>query len=556
MAISSNTLAKPQGRNRAPFRVLYSNDTVNVVSCVSPEKLDADFESEAEKGEPFRPEMIEASINEAGAADAHMLQPGNGWVPWWKSKVYPADAHYRWFMEKTGLPVDSIGRYMMDGGDLVQVFVNHCRRRRIVPFVSLRMNDYHGSEHADFLVDLIGGGAMPEGYTFGGIHRAAQSRFFLEHPQYRIGVDPAAYINCADRLAYIREMGTRYTLRNVRVLNWAIPEVRQHKFAFIRELCENYDIDGLELDFMRHFRYFRTEETTSEERVKIMTGFVADVRRLLDHTAKATRKRWLCVRVPFRLAAHDPMGIDLRKWVDAGVDMVNLSCHYATDQQCDLPTVCRMIPEAAVYLELTYTNLRYGEPSVHRKMSDEQFYTAAHLAYARGAAGVSFFNFAYYRQIGMTNREPPFHVLQRVKEPAWLARQPQHYFLTSGSNTPPVPNPPFPTGTLTPKSPITFTMDMAPPTGGWQTDGRLRVQGRQPLDECELVVAFNGAECLPSEDISEPYPAPYRDGLGTRETLRAWVVPRNLLKDGLNRIVVQMLQGNATALVFIDLAVK
>ncbi|NOZ22424.1 MAG: hypothetical protein GXP25_15190, partial [Planctomycetes bacterium] len=491
MVVSSDISGEPPSRSPAPFRVLYSNDTVNVVSCARPEKIEAGFESEAERGEPFRPEMLEAGVDEAGAADAHMLQPGNGWVPWWRSKVYPADAHYRWFMKKTGLPVDSIGKYMMGGGDLVQVFVNRCRQRGIAPFVSLRMNDYHGSEHADFLVDLISGGAMPKGYTFGGIHRAAQSRFYLEHPQYRIGADPEAYVNCADRLAYIREMGTRYTLRNVRVFNWAIPEVRDHKFAFIKELCEGYDIDGLELDFMRHFRYFRPEETTREKRVKIMTGFVAGVRRLLDRTAKPAQKRWLCVRVPFRLAAHDPMGIDLRMWVDAGVDMVNLSCHYTTAQQSDLPAVCRMIPDAAVYLELTYTNLRYGEPSIHRKMSDEQFCTAAHLACARGAAGVSFFNFAYYRQIGATTCEPPFHVLDRVKAPAWLARQPQHYFMTSGSNAPPVPNPPFPTGELTPERPMTFTMDMAPPTGGWQTDGRLRIQSSQPLGDCEPAVAFN-----------------------------------------------------------------
>ena len=36
------------------------------------------------------------------------------------------------------------------------------------------------------------------------------------------------------------------------VSNWAFPEVREHKLAFIREICEKYDIAGLELDFMYH----------------------------------------------------------------------------------------------------------------------------------------------------------------------------------------------------------------------------------------------------------------------------------------------------------------
>ena len=43
--------------------------------------------------------------------------------------------------------------------------------------------------------------------------------------------------------------------------NWAVPEVRAQKFALIRELCENYDLDGLELDFLRFYSFFRIEET-------------------------------------------------------------------------------------------------------------------------------------------------------------------------------------------------------------------------------------------------------------------------------------------------------
>ena len=535
------------GARRAPFHILYSNDSTNIESCVSP------FHK---KGEAFRPEMLEASVDEAAGAAVQMLQPGTGWVPWWKSKQYPADEHYRWFMEKTGLPIDSIGAYMMNGGDLVALFVKRCRQRGIAPFVSLRMNDYHGNENNDFLVDILRGGKVPKGYEkFEPTHRSGQSRFELEHPEYRIGPEPADYLKSADRLAYIRDRQKCGKLRAARVFNWAIPAVPEYQFGFVKEVCEGYDIEGLELDFMRHSRFFRLEETPPAERLRIMTAFVSRVREVLDKTAKPGQHRWLCIRVPLRLASHEAIGIDLSKLVAAGVDMINLSCHYTTQQQSDLAEVCRRFPRTAVYLELTYTT--DTDPSrADRKMTDEQFYTAAHLAYARGAAGVSFFNFVYYRQLSSAPCEPPFHILKRVGDREWVARQPQHYFLSAGNLSPPAPNPSFPQKTLDPKRPAELLMDMAPPAGGWTTDGCLRIQTREPMGDAQFRVALNDIELQPTADISEPYPSPYPDGLGTPETLRAWIVPRGLLKDGMNRIRIELAKSKLVRLRFVDLAVR
>jgi hypothetical protein len=535
------------GARRAPFRVLYSNDSTNIESCISP------FHK---KGEAFRPEMLEASVDEAAGADVQMLQPGTGWVPWWKSKQYPADEHYRWFMEKTGLPIDSIGQYMLNGGDLVAVFVKRCRQRGVAPFVSLRMNDYHGSENDDFLVDIICGGKAPKGYEkFEVTHRSGQSRFELEHPENRLGPEPDDYLKSTDRLAYVRDRQKSGKLRVARVFNWAIPAVPQYQFGFVKEVCEGYDIEGLELDFMRHSRFFRLEETPPAERVRIMTAFVSRVRAVLDQTAKPGQHRWLCIRVPLRLAAHEAIGMDLSKLLEAGVGMINLSCHYTTQQQSDLAEVCRRFPRAAVYLELTYTTDTFASRA-DRKMTDEQFYTAAHLAYARGATGVSFFNFAYYRQLGSVLCEPPFHVLKRVGDREWVARQPQHYFLSAGSNQPSAPNPSFPQKTLDSKHPVEMLMDMAPPAAGWTADGRLRIQTRDPMGDAQLHVAFNDVTLQSSDDISEPYPAHYPDGLGTPETLRAWIVPRALLKDGMNRIRIDLAGSKAVQLRFVDLAVR
>ena len=54
--------------------------------------------------------------------------------------------------------------------------------------------------------------------------------------------------------------------------NWAIPEVRGYKFAFIEELCENYDLDGFELDFLRIYSFFQLDKTTGRQRREIITA--------------------------------------------------------------------------------------------------------------------------------------------------------------------------------------------------------------------------------------------------------------------------------------------
>jgi len=533
--------AAEAARGKAPFRVLYSNDTTNIMSCVSPWH---------KKGEPFRTEMLEATVDEVAGTgvDAHLLQPGVGWVAWWPSKVYPAEEHYRWLKQTYGLDPDSFGRYVLAGGDIVKVFVDRCRQRGQAPFISYRLNDGHHKEWA----------AAKPGEKVGGGAAQGLTRFYCEHPEYRIGPDLKDW--------------------SQRVLNWAIPEVRAHKFAFIQELCENYDLDGFELDFMRFYSFFQLDKTTSEQRRAVMTGFVRQVRELLDRTARGGRRRWLCARVPCYADALDPLGLDLPAMVAAGLDMVNVSASYFTMQQTDFAAIRRMVPQAAVYTEMCHSiwngkRISQGYDSfIFRRATPEQMYTAAHLAYARGGDGVSAFNFVYYREHGGPGRgpfnEPPFQVFNGLLDPAWLARQPQHYFLSSGWGNPFVKRAVLPRKIAAGQT-TKFTLDLAPPAGGWTKGGRFRIQAEAALGDSRPSTmlgaalslskgrwraTLNGQELAPTDDVSEPYPNPYPPMLGRPEELRAWLVPANLLRDGLNQIEVTLQSGDPAQLAFLDLA--
>lgn len=529
----------PGAPAKAPFRLLYSNDTTNLETCVSPYHR---------KGENFRPAILEASIDEAAAADAQFLQPGLMWVPLWLSKIYPAAEHFRWWEKTFGRTPRGLGEYMVNGGDVVKVFVERCRLRKVAPFISVRVNDYHGLEAID---------AQP-GDKLSDFDALAMDRFRREHREYRLGAAAEKSSGVADKATF--------EVRDARVLNWAIPAVRERLLGFVTELCENYALGGLELDFLRHFRLFRLDETTPEQRKKIVTEFVAQVRAVLDRTAKGNEHRWLCVRVPAVPEAHDPLGIDLRAMAAAGVQMFNFSSNYYTVQQdIDFAAFRQALPGASLYLELTHCTVVGADPTrgrgdsnYYRRTTAEQYYTSTHLACARGLDGVSLFNFAYYREYG--NRpergpfnEPPFEVMPRLKERAFLASAPQHYFIA------PVWKSPYGNKLQLPRgfkagSKVTFQFDLAAPAGGWQKGGKVRLQTSQPMGACRWEARLNGTALPALADAGEPYPNPYPPCLGTAETLRAWAVRPEALKEGKNSFELTFVEGKTQTVVFVDLA--
>src|ERR1700722_11558810 len=118
---------------KAPYKLLFSNDTTNIEQCTSPYNNIRWLKKGPPK--PFTPQMLEATVDETAGTgcDVHMLQPGVGWVPWWKSKRYPFTAHMKFMKERYGKDPSESGfaNYMANGGDIVKVFVDRCREKGI-----------------------------------------------------------------------------------------------------------------------------------------------------------------------------------------------------------------------------------------------------------------------------------------------------------------------------------------------------------------------------------------------------------------------------------------
>jgi hypothetical protein len=301
-------VAAEEKRPEPPFRILFDNDFTNI-TLPSPFKVPG----------PWTIKNLEGSVAEAAGTgvDVHLLQPAHTWVPWWQSDVYPMKEHYEWWHSRYGnYPTREVHEYILSGGDPLRDYTGYCKTNGQKAFVSLRLNDGHHLNHVNDENNTDGNHAI--------------CKFYAENPQYRLGP------SLKDRSQYIQD--------------WSYEEVRQYKFRLIQEVCEKYDIDGLEIDYLRHPYYFKSS-VSQEEKEEIMTHFIGRVRDVLDRTAKDGQYRWLSVRVPFRLKDLNRIGVNIEQFQQAGVDIFNLGCDYNMEQQNDLARIHKQVPAANLYLE-------------------------------------------------------------------------------------------------------------------------------------------------------------------------------------------------------------
>ncbi len=135
------------------------------------------------------------------------------------------------------------------GMDPMAVFVDECHRCGIQAWGSRRMNDGH---HTYKVLEA-------EKY---------QTTFYKEHPELRLKSQRDAQISAT--------------------YDWNKPEIAAQNLAFLREVAENYDVDGLDLDYTRIGPYFNTgEEAQGRE---TMNQHVRDVRAMLDEVGKKKGK--------------------------------------------------------------------------------------------------------------------------------------------------------------------------------------------------------------------------------------------------------------------------
>ena len=167
------------------------------------------------------------------------------------------------------------------GLDPYAVWIARCREKGLSPWLSMRMNDVHDVDN---------------------LKNFMHSTFWVEHPEYWRVPGGAGWTD--------------------RALDYAVPEVREHNMAFIRELLERYDPDGLELDWMRFGYHFAPGKEA--EGSTLLTQFMRDVRAL---TREWSEKRGHAIQLGARVPAHPDaasgLGMDGVAWAKEGlIDML------------------------------------------------------------------------------------------------------------------------------------------------------------------------------------------------------------------------------------------
>lgn len=161
-----------------------------------------------------------------------------------------------------------------EGTDPLQVRTEFLRKHNVKIVGEMRMGDTH-HRSADPTNPLV-------------------PQFLLDHPEYVIkrpdGIESVA-------------------------LDYRFKEVRSHRLAILRELLEDYNIDGLSLNFMRWGKYF--ERDWGRVNAPIMTEFISDVRDLLDSVAKKrkTSRLLLGARVLSTTEENLGAGLDTAAWI-------------------------------------------------------------------------------------------------------------------------------------------------------------------------------------------------------------------------------------------------
>jgi len=181
----------------------------------------------------------------------------------------------------------NIKTWIESGKCILASMAEVCHQEGLDFFVSVRMNTHYEVDPAS----------------------PSESGLRLNHPEWLIGSPPG--YSKGSKEHSIR-MG----------LNYARPEVRKHMAAIVIELFERFDVNGVELDFMRHPVFFKFHEAYANHH--LMTGMLRYIRRRMHEVSRARGKKFeLAVRVPASFSAALGVGLDVRTWVrEALVDIL------------------------------------------------------------------------------------------------------------------------------------------------------------------------------------------------------------------------------------------
>ncbi|MEE9910701.1 MAG: family 10 glycosylhydrolase [Deltaproteobacteria bacterium] len=418
----------------------------------------------------------------------------------WRTNLYPSKVDGGWKKYSSSKPLskfpahDYMMRYLQSGGDPVKDTLDAARKYGKDFFISYRMNDHHYVDDPEW---------------------PSHNAFWREHPEYWLGNSKESPYTRSDR---------------VRLFNYLLAPVRDYYFSIIEELCTNYDVDGVELDFQRFPKFFPSDRM--DEGTKVMTAFVVRIRTMMDKIGKERGKTLkLCVKVPETLAKCKEAGLDVPEWDRRGlIDMINICSFYRHTMELGIEEFKANTKRAKIYGEMNYVTDQSKANKKTRRYTTIEIYRATALNFFyRGVDGLSFFNYDYVPE---ALRESMTEGLKRITDVEFLKTVPKDYVVYPNFGTFPATNE------------KAFDVIIPDDTSKVKFERAvMRVETRDNSEDVQIGVwlngkkisdsAFNATELFPPLEQNDSYP--------TRQELKFYAVPLSYLIPGKNRIEIKNL---------------
>jgi hypothetical protein len=264
-----------------------------------------------------------------------------------------------------------------EGTDPLQANVEFARKNGLEIFWSNRMNDTHDAAHSKDQPFYL------------------WTKFKENNPQFLFG-----------------EIGERLPNGRWSSVDFAHKEIRDLCVQFYKEVCENYDVDGVELDFLRHFEIFKSVgrgEIASQEQLDMLTDMVAQIRKVTEDAGmKRGNPILVLTRIPTSPEYAKKAGVDIVRWIDEGlVDIVVGSCYFRLDFWENFAKLGNH-KNVKIYAGLSESRVREEHPFLKRQQNSV-FRARAAAAWEAGLNGMYSFNeyntrVKYLSEIGDKNK--------------------------------------------------------------------------------------------------------------------------------------------------------
>ena len=206
-------------------------------------------------------------------------------------------------------------------------------------------------------------------------------------------------------------------------VDYARPEIRALALQYVEEVCRNYPVDGIELDFCRHLCYFKSVAQggrATEAEIAAMNDLMLRIRAAADQEgARRGRPILIAVRVPDDAEYGRAMGLDIEHWMAHDVADFYVGSDYFQMRPSEDWVALGRRHGVKVLAGLSESRVK-NEDKRFRRRSQWSYRARLARAWAAGVDGIYIFNVfnpqtAFFRECG---------------GPQSVAAKTKHYFAT------------------------------------------------------------------------------------------------------------------------------